>query len=193
MNRRSVLGSVVSIGVLSRVPGATAAERQKTPRDFTGPFYPRGPRIGATDLIVGEPRAEVLHLSGRVLATDGRPRSGVLVDIWHADPNGRYKHPRDGGQDRLMDGFLYWGEATTDADARFRFRTYVPGRYAARPAQHIHYKVWQGERELLTSQMYFAELGGARGLSRSAKAELQTVNLERIEDGSAAAVIEIVI
>ncbi len=193
MNRRSVLGSVVSIGVLSRVPAAVAAERRKTPRDFTGPFYPRGPRIGATDLIVGEPRAEVLHLSGRVLATDGSPRSGVLVDIWHADPNGRYKHPRHGGQDRLMDGFLYWGEATTDADARFRFRTYVPGRYEARPAQHIHYKVWQGERELLTSQMYFAELGGARGLSRSAKAALQTVSLERIGDGSAAAAIEIVI
>ena len=193
MNRRSVLGSVVSIGVLSRVPGAAAAERRKTPRDFTGPFYPRGPRIGATDLIVGEPRAKVLHLSGRVLRTDGSPRSDVLVDIWQADPNGRYKHPRDGGQDQLMDGFLYWGEATTDADARFRFRTYVPGRYAARPAQHIHYKVWQGERELLTSQMYFAELGGARGLARSAKAELQTVKLERIEDGNAAAAIEIVI
>ena len=91
------------------------------------------------------------------------------------------------------EGVEFVGEATTDADARFRFRTYVPGRYAARPAQHIHYKVRQGERELLTSQMYFAELGGARGLSRSAKAELQTVNLERIEDGSAAAAIEIVI
>ena len=193
MNRRHVLRSVVSAGVLSGLAVAGAAERPKTPRDYTGPFYPRGPRIGATDLIVGEPRAEVLHLSGRVLATDGRPRSGVLVDIWHADPNGRYKHPRDGGQDRLMDGFLYWGEATTDADARFRFRTYVPGRYAARPAQHIHYKVWQGARELLTSQMYFAELGGARGLARSAKAALQTVSLERAEDGSAAAVIEIVI
>ena len=67
-----------------------------------------------------------MHLSGRVLAPDGSPHSGVLVDIWHADPNGRYKHPRDRGQDSLMDDFLYWGEATTDSDARFRFRRFPP-------------------------------------------------------------------
>ena len=162
MNRRKVLQSVVSAGVLASVPVAAGEDRPKTPRDFTGPFYPRGPRIGANDLIVGEAQADVLHLRGLVVAPDGSPHAGVLVDIWQADPNGRYKHPRDSGQDSLMDGFLYWGEATTDAEARFEFRTYVPGRYAARPAQHIHYKVWDGDRELLTSQIYFAELGGTR-------------------------------
>ena len=193
MNRRKVLQSVVSAGVLASVPVTAGEERPKTPRDFTGPFYPRGPRIGASDLIVGEPQADVLHLRGLVLAPDGSPRPGVLVDIWQADPNGRYKHPRDSGQDSLMDGFLYWGEATTDAEARFQFRTYVPGRYAARPAQHIHYKVWKGDRELLTSQIYFAELGGTRGLARSDEAAaLQTVTLESVGDGSVAAQIEIV-
>ena len=194
MNRRKVLQSVVSAGVLASVPVTTAEERPKTPRDFTGPFYPRGPRIGASDLIVGEPEADVLHLRGLVLTPDGSPRPGVLVDIWQADPNGRYKHPRDSGQDSLMDGFLYWGEATTDATARFQFRTYVPGRYAARPAQHIHYKVWDGDRDLLTSQIYFAELGGTRGLARSDEAgALQTVKLEPGSDGSVAAEVEIVI
>ena len=194
MNRRKVLQSVVSAGMLASLPAAVGEERPRTPRDFTGPFYPRGPRIGANDLIVGEPRAEVLHLRGLVVAADGSPRPGVLVDIWQADPNGRYKHPRDGGQDDLMAEFLYWGEATTDADARFAFRTYVPGRYAARPAQHIHYKVWEGDRELLTSQIYFAELGGARGLSKSDEtAALQTVNLKPAGDSSVVAEIEIVI
>lgn len=194
MNRRKVLQSAVSAGVLASVPVATGEERPRTPRDFTGPFYPRGPRIGASDLIVGEPKADVLHLRGLVLAPNGTPHPGVLVDIWQADPNGRYKHPRDSGQDSLMDEFLYWGEATTDAEARFEFRTYVPGRYAARPAQHIHYKVWVGERELLTSQIYFAELGGTRGLARSDEAAaLQTVKLKSAGDGSVAAEIEIVI
>ena len=191
MNRRQILQSAVSVSVLSGAP-LIAGDRPTTPRDYTGPFYPRGPRIGTTDLIVGEPRADVLHLAGRVLAPDGSPHRGVLVDIWQADPNGRYKHPRDSGQDSLMDGFLYWGEATTDDDARFRFRTYVPGRYAARPAQHIHYKVWRGERELLTSQIYFADLGGARGLARSGKAALQTVSLDRMDDANVAAEMEIV-
>ncbi len=194
MNRRKVLQSAASAGVLAAVPVAAGAERPRTPRDFTGPFYPRGPRIGASDLIVGEPKADVLHLRGHVLAPDGRPHPGVLVDIWQADPQGRYKHPRDSGQDSLTAEFLYWGETTTDAEARFEFRTYVPGRYAARPAQHVHYKVWDGEQELLTSQIYFAELGGTRGLARSDEAAaLQTVNLRSAADGSVVAEIEIVI
>ncbi|MDE0661925.1 MAG: hypothetical protein OXI79_20020 [Gammaproteobacteria bacterium] len=194
MNRRRLVQSAATVGLLPGLPVAAATELPKTPRDFTGPFYPRGPRNPNHDLIVGEPQAEVLHLSGRVLAPNGRPRPGVLVDIWQADPNGRYKHPRDRQQDSLMDEFLYWGEASTDAEARFRFRTYVPGRYSARPAQHIHYKVWRDRTELLTSQIYFEELGGARGFARSEKAAaLQTVSLERIDDNSVAAELDIVI
>ena len=92
-----------------------------------------------------------------------------------------------------MEEFLYWGEASTDADARFRFRTYVPGRYSQRPAQHIHYKVWRDRQELLTSQIYFDELGGAKGLARSGNAALQTVSLERIDDDSFTAELDIVI
>ena len=194
MNRRKLVQSAATVGLLSGLPVAAGTPLPKTPVDFTGPFYPKGPRNRKSDLIVGEPRAEVLHLSGRVLAPDERPLTGVLVDIWQADPNGRYKHPRDRGQDSLMEEFLYWGEASTDADARFRFRTYVPGRYSARPAQHIHYKVWQDRKELLTSQIYFADLGGARGLARSeSAAALQTVSLDRIDDNNVAAETRIVI
>ncbi|MCY3621743.1 MAG: protocatechuate 3,4-dioxygenase [Gammaproteobacteria bacterium] len=193
MNRRKLVQSVVAVGLLSGLPAA-GTELPKTPRDYTGPFYPKGPRNRRSDLIVGEPRAEVLHLAGRILTPDGSPLTGVLVDIWQADPNGRYKHPRDRGQDSLMEEFLYWGEASTDAEARFGFRTYLPGRYSARPAQHIHYKVWRDRRELLTSQIYFDELGGARGLARSERAAaLQTVSLERIDEETFAAELQIVI
>ena len=195
MNRRGLIKSVVAVGVLSGVPVAAGAPRPKTPRDFTGPFYPRGPRNEVHDLIVGEPQAEVLLLSGRVQAPDGTAHAGVLVDIWQADPNGRYKHPRDRGQESLMEEFLYWGESPTDAEGRFRFRTYVPGSYAARPAEHIHYKVWRDREELLTSQIYFAELGGAQGYARSDKAAaLQTANLVPAEDkNSVSADFDIVI
>ena len=194
MNRRKLVQSAVTVGLLSGIPAVAGTELPRTPRDYTGPFYPKGPRNRKSDLIVGEPTAEILHLGGRVLASDGSPLPGVLVDIWQADPNGRYKHPHDRGQDGLMEGFLYWGESPTDAEARFRFRTYVPGRYSARPAQHIHYKVWRDRTELLTSQIYFDELGGARGLARSERAaSLQTVSLERLDDDNVAAELEIVI
>lgn len=194
MNRRRLVQTAVAAGVLAGTTPLAWAERARTPRDFTGPFYPRGPRNRTSNLIVGEARADVLNFGGRVVTPGGRPYAGALVDIWHADPNGRYKHPRDRGQEDLLEEFLYWGEAATDANGTFAFRTYVPGRYAARPAQHIHYKVWFERKEILTSQVYFDELGGAKGLARSSEAAaLQTVSLVRKDDGNLTAEIDIVI
>ena len=177
------------------VPSALAvSERPKTPRDYTGPFYPRGPRNRTSDLVVGTPQHEILHLTGRVISPNGTPYAKALVDIWHADPNGHYKHPRGRGQDKLLEEFLYWGESVTDENGRFTFRTYVPGSYAARPAQHIHYKVWSKRKEILTSQIYFAELGGDRGFARSAEtAKLQTIHLVSVDESNRRAEIEIVI
>lgn len=194
MNRRRLVQTAVVAGVLSGTVPLASSERARTPRDFTGPFYPRGPRNRTSNLIVGEPRTDVLNFGGRVVTPGGAPYAGALVDIWHADPNGRYKHPRDRGQQELLEEFLYWGEAVADANGTFAFRTYVPGRYAARPAQHIHYKVWFERKEILTSQVYFDELGGAKGLARSSEAAaLQTVNLVREDDDNLAALLDIVI
>ena len=194
MNRRDLVRSAVAAGVVTgAAPLAFAGQRPKTPRDYTGPFYPRGPRNRTNDLIVGTPRTDVLQLGGRVVAPDGAPHVGVVVDIWHADPEGLYKHPRHSGQDRLMEEFLYWGEAVTDDAGGFRFRTYVPGSSPARPAEHVHYKVWSDGDELLTSQIYFAELGGPGRQARSSEAAtLQTANLIRAGDGRINADIDIV-
>ena len=194
MNRRKLVQTATAAGLLAGTAMVSGSERQKTPRDFTGPFYPVGPRNRTNDLIAGTPRAEILRLSGKVLAPNGSPFEGALVDIWQADPGGRYKHPRDRGQDRLLEEFLYSGEAVTDAHGGFAFRTYVPGRYGARPAQHIHYKVWVNGREVLTSQIYFDELGGDRGLARSSEAAaLQTAHLVQVDDDNVRASIDIVI
>lgn len=195
MNRRKLVQTAAAAGVLKATAPFAATELPKTPRDYTGPFYPHGPRNRTNDLIVGEPHTDVLNLSGRVLTPAGAPRVGVVVDIWHADPNGRYKHPRDRGQDKLLEEFLYWGESITDSSGAFTFRTYVPGRYAARPAQHVHYKVWTEDREpLLTSQIYFAQLGGAGRYARSdGTTELQTAKLLPETDKLLRATIDIVI
>ncbi len=194
MNRRKIVQTAAATGLLVGTAIVPASQRKKTPRDFTGPFYPVDPRNRTNDLIAGTPRSEVLHLSGRVLAPNGAPFESALVDIWQADPEGRYKHPRDRGQDRLLEEFLYSGEAATDARGEFAFRTYVPGRYGSRPAQHIHYKVWVQGREVLTSQIYFDELGGDRGFARSSEAAaLQTVHLVQVDDDNVRASIDIVI
>ena len=195
MNRRKLVRSAVAACLVAGAgPLSVAAKLPRTPGDYTGPFYPRGPRNRTSDLIVGTPRTEVLHLGGRILAPDATPHVGVVVDIWQTDPEGRYKHPRDRGQDRLMEEFLYYGEAVTDDTGEFGFRTYVPGSYRARPVPHIHYKVWSDGEELLTSQVYFAGLGDPARHARSREAvALQTTNLTPAGEGRVNAKIDIVV
>ena len=184
MKRRAFLHSAVATSLAASPLAAALASGQslpRTPRDHEGPFYPVAGRNRTNDLVIGEPREPVLHLRGRVLTTDGAPVTRGLVDIWHTDPLGRYKHPRDPSPGDRWNDFLYWGEAITDTAGRFEFRTYVPGAYNRRPS-HIHYKVWHNRRRLLTSQIYFRQTGGTRGASRdTSKAELQTVDL--VPDG----------
>lgn len=196
MNRRLFVRAMAAAGVFANLWIPARADNDvlpRTPRDYEGPFYPTGPRNATNDLIVGEPRDRVLEVSGQILNTKGEPLADALFDFWQADPLGHYKHPRDRSKGERWSEFLYWGEARTDAEGRFDLRTYVPGDYASRPP-HIHYKVWSNEKSLLTSQMYFAELGGARGASRSRSgAERQTVSLRPQDENTVHADLKVVV
>ncbi len=185
MKRRDFVRSSM-IATLAAVPFsrtlAADGALPKTPRDYEGPYYPVDGRNRTNDLITDAAREDVLYFRGRVVDTDGRPIARALVDMWQADPLGRYKHPRDRTPGERWDEFLYWGETFTSVDGEFEFRTYVPGDYGNRPA-HIHFKVWRNRQRLLTSQVYFEQTGGARGASRQpASAALQTVSLEPERD-----------
>lgn len=180
MKRRRFISSAVTAGLAASPIAAALSAGQtlsRTPQDYEGPFYPVGPRHRTNDLIRGAPRQAVLELSGRVISVDGDALAETLIDVWHTDPLGRYQHPRDTSPGERWSDFLYYGEARADTNGEFSFRTYLPGAYGRRPA-HIHYKVWQGDRQLLTSQMYFSQTGGTQGASKNAaKADLQTIQL----------------
>ena len=185
MKRRRFVKSTIAAGLLSSPLAALGAEDvlAKTPRDAEGPFYPVGPRNKTNNLILGEPRDDVHFFRGNVMNTFGEPLRGVLVDIWHTDRLGRYRHPEDSTQGERWDDFLYWGEAFTDDDGAFEFRTYVPAAYGRRPA-HIHYKIWQNRKRILTSQVYFRNHEDSRNTSRlKRKSDLQIVTLEPIDGG----------
>lgn len=186
MKRRRFLLTTAAAGLAASPLGCVLAQDgtlRPTPRDYEGPYYPVGPRHRTNNLITGRPRDTVLNFRGRVVDVNGEPLDSVLVDIWHTDPLGRYRHPRDRTSGERWPDFLYWAETPTNSDGSFSFRTYVPGAYGSRPA-HIHYKIWRKRRRLLTSQMYFRELGGTRGASRSpSRSEQQTVALEESDDG----------
>ena len=99
---------------------------------------------------VGEP----LILYGHLMDANGQPLSGYTVEIWQVDASGIYDHPGDSNTVRRDLGFQFYGTALTDKSGLFIFRTIVPARYEPRP-RHIHFKVKQNGREILTSQFYF--------------------------------------
>lgn len=178
----------------------TAGEQfVKTPADYEGPFYPvtRQEDID-NDLIQvkgqsGVAQGDILHLTGVVVNTGGEPRKGLTIEIWQTDPHGRYKHPGDSKPGERDPNFQYWGATTTGTDGTFFFKTIVPGAYNPRPA-HIHYKVLQDGKVILTSQIYFLKRNERISLpSMTLQIEAQTADLKATNDGEFEAFFRIVI
>jgi protocatechuate 3,4-dioxygenase beta subunit len=138
---------------------------QATPSQTEGPFYPiveqkdkdndltrlQGRNHGA--------QGETIFIEGRILNTSGAPLANALVEIWQANTWGRYRHQRDPNAAPLDPGFQGWGQTTSDAQGRYRFKTIKPGAYPAGPGwtrpPHIHFKVACPGYVTLITQMYF--------------------------------------
>ena len=62
-----------------------------TPRTIEGPLYIAGAPLskGEARLDDGSEQGEVLFMSGQVRGTDGKPIAGAIVDVWHANTQGR--------------------------------------------------------------------------------------------------------
>jgi catechol 1,2-dioxygenase len=138
-----------------------------TPRAIEGPLYIAGAPLSQyeTRLDEGEPRGEVLVMEGRVLDEHGRAVAGAIVDMWHANENGRYSH-----FDPEQAEYALRRRIQTDAQGRYRFRSFIPpgyaippgsptaelfealGRHGHRPA-HIHFLVAASGQRLLTTQI----------------------------------------
>jgi len=177
LSRRAVLGAGVALpfGALAAPARAATEACAPTPRQTTGPFYPVFDQVDKdVDLtrLTGHEsaaRGEVIRVHGRVVDAACQPVAGALVDLWQADSNGRYSHPADPNPARRDPDFQGWGQAVTDAEGRYAFRTIKPAAYPldflddGKPDEslgyrtpHIHFRVSKrGYRELST-QMYFA-------------------------------------
>jgi protocatechuate 3,4-dioxygenase beta subunit len=162
-SRRLFLAStaVAATSPFWTVRGAYAEELTRTPAQTEGPFYPNKlPLDTDNDLLVindGITPAvgEITHLTGKVLDAKGNPLKNAVVEIWQCDANGVYLHTGDSGskkdkQDRNFQGF---GRFVTGSTGEYYFRTIKPVPYPGR-TPHIHFKVKQGRKELLTTQLY---------------------------------------
>lgn len=168
-NRRQFLRIGASAaGVLaltSPLAKAFAASCGLTPPQTPGPFYPGESQfLEDNDLtqIAGHSRralGQIIYVKGKVVDTLCRPIAGANVEIWQACASGRYNNAKDTNPAPMDPDFKYWGEATTDTQGEYIFKTILPGAYPAdvdwvRPA-HIHFKITRlGFRDLVT-QMYF--------------------------------------
>ena len=126
-----------------------------TPSQAEGPFYPVVPIPLRADLILQDRglSGEPIELVGRVIDKAGEPIPGIKVEIWQCDGNGVYDHPQQPDNQAFDRHFAGFGAVESDTNGQYRFRTISPVPYTGRPP-HIHVKLWRGNKELLTTQLY---------------------------------------
>jgi protocatechuate 3,4-dioxygenase beta subunit len=117
----------------------------KTRAQSAGPFFtPDTPH--RNDFRDGDKNGTPFQLFGFVKSRDCQPIPNALIELWHADSQGRYDNR----------GYKMRGHQFTDDKGRFVFLTTVPGRYPGRTL-HYHVKVQASGQQLLTTQLYFPD------------------------------------
>jgi protocatechuate 3,4-dioxygenase beta subunit len=150
--------------VASQRTGHTEARPalHRTPGLLLGPFYPARAQSDSgvpSALIEADMPGRRLELSGRVLDARCTPLAGALVELWHADPEGRYRHPDDPRVAEVDTRFAGYTRRMTDGDGGWRVATLVPGVYTDRGvvrAPHVHVQVTHGASRLVT-QMFLPQ------------------------------------
>ena len=158
MNRRYFFGSMALGTAAFTVRGAFAEELTRTPRQTEGPFYPNKlPLDTDNDLLIINDSitpavGEITHLSGRCSTPRAIPCG---MPSWKS------------GSATTTDVYLHTAPATRQAGQelpglrpvhhRIDWRVLLPNNQAGslpRPYPHIHFKIKQAGKELLTTQCY---------------------------------------
>jgi catechol 1,2-dioxygenase len=154
--RQGVQGTQ-SEGLLREKPVAPT-NWMATEDNILGPYYREGAPYRAKITPPLEP-GKTLLVRGRVWGFDTKkPLTGVVLDIWQANAQGRYDnddpdHPPTPGL------FVNRARLRTDETGYYEYETIHPGQYKTSPTTwrpaHIHYLVRHtGYKELVT-QLYF--------------------------------------
>lgn len=173
LSRRAVLSMGLGATALIASKAAKAqAFCANTPRDGQGPFHPTQGQLLNTldkdnDLTfingkAGSAEGQIIYVSGQLRGTDCKPIVGAKIRIWQANKWGKYVHPGDTSNNPVDPNFQGWGEAITDEQGRYIFKSILPGEYGPGNSQnrrrHIHFKVLRKNgTEALTTQMYFTQ------------------------------------
>jgi protocatechuate 3,4-dioxygenase beta subunit len=113
--------------------------------DGGGPYYQPSTPF-RQNLAPETNQGQKLIVSGKVMRSDCQtPMPDVVLDLWQANETGSYEDE------------WYRGRITTSESGSYTFESVLPQGYgqgtAYRPP-HIHFKVWDGKQEIITSQMF---------------------------------------
>ncbi len=156
-SRRLFLGTLGAS--LFTTPGLFAEELTKTPAQTEGPFYPNKlPLDTDNDLLILNSSitpavGTITHLTGKITDIKGAPIRNAVIEIWQVDNNGAYLHTGSSNKNKSDKNFQGFGRFLTGSTGEYYFRTIKPVPYPGR-CPHIHVKVKQGNKDLLTTQCY---------------------------------------
>ncbi len=133
-----------------------------TPSQTVGPYlaivlpWTDGPDVVAP----GSPGR--ITINGRLTDGAGESVPDGLIEVWQADPQGRFDHPDDPRGAARHDGFRGFGRCPTDADGRFHFHTVKPGPLPdgadGTEAPHLDVSVFaRGLLHRLVTRIYFPD------------------------------------
>jgi protocatechuate 3,4-dioxygenase alpha subunit len=149
-----------------------------TPSQTVGPFFaygltPKGrcqwdpngsyswkETVGA-DLVTPDVSGSKIRIEGRITDGDGQPINDAMIEIWQADAQGRYAHPRD-DRARPNAKFKGFGRSATDKDGVYSFDTAkpgpVPGPGGKLQAPHIVFCIFsRGMLRQVYTRLYFSD------------------------------------
>ncbi|MGB7257308.1 MAG: protocatechuate 3,4-dioxygenase subunit alpha [Pseudolabrys sp.] len=116
------------------------------------------------NLVTPDATGERIRITGRVTDGDGQPINDALIEIWQADAQGRYTHPRD---NRALPNaaFKGFGRSATDKKGEYGFETVkpgpVPGPNGKPQAPHIVFCIFsRGMLRQIYTRLYFADEAG---------------------------------
>jgi protocatechuate 3,4-dioxygenase alpha subunit len=133
-----------------------------TPSQTVGPFlaivlpWPDGPEL------VAEGTPGRIRIAGVLTDGAGDPVPDGLVEIWQADPDGRFDHPDDPRGALGRSGWRGFGRCATDEQGRFAFHTVkpagLPAESGSSEAPHLDVSVFaRGLLNRVVTRIYFAD------------------------------------
>ena len=139
-----------------------------TPAQTIGPFFHFALLERDRTELVPPDHPSAIRIEGTVYDGAGEPVPDAMVEIWQADPSGRYGHPTDDREGPPARDFAGFGRCGTDADGNFSFVTLKPGPVrgpdGGEPwqAPHVAVSVFaRGLLKRLVTRIYFPDEGEA--------------------------------